>query len=196
METLVIASNNKHKIDEINQLFAQYNLPYKLKSMNDIGCFDDISETAETIEGNASLKSIYISEKYSMNCFADDTGLEVVALNGAPGVYSARFAGPQKIDSDNCNLLLEKLHNVSNRNAQFKTIISLQWQQNEYFFEGIVRGTIALQPKGNNGFGYDPLFIPDGYDSTYAEMNSSEKNKLSHRAKAVEKLITFFKQLP
>jgi XTP/dITP diphosphohydrolase len=195
MKTLVIASNNKHKIDEISALFTTDNLPFNLKSMHDIGCLDDIAETATTIEGNASLKSIYIAEKYKMNCFADDTGLEVSALNGAPGVYSARFAGEQKNDADNCSLLLQKLQNQTNRKAQFKTIISLQWQQSEYFFEGIAKGSISLQPKGNNGFGYDPLFIPDGYNLTFAEMNVTEKNLLSHRAKAIEKLITFLKLL-
>jgi XTP/dITP diphosphohydrolase len=192
---LIIASNNKHKIEEIKYLFETEGISFTLKSMQEIGCFDDIAETANTIEGNASIKSKYINEKYHVNCFADDTGLEVEALNNMPGVHSARYAGNHKNDVDNCNLLLQNLEQEQNRTARFKTIISLQWLGKEYFFEGIVKGKIAFEKKGTNGFGYDPLFIPDVYGITFAEMPNEEKNKLSHRAKAVEKLIQFLKQL-
>ena len=193
LHSLVIASNNKHKVEEIRQLFHEHQLSIQLQTMQEIECYDDIAETAETIEGNATLKSIYIADKYKMNCFADDTGLLVDALAGAPGVYSARYAGEQKSDADNCNKLLNELKNNTNRQAHFKTVISLQWNKKEYLFEGIIHGTIADSPRGNNGFGYDPLFIPRGETKTFAEMTHNEKNIMSHRAIAVNKLLTFLK---
>jgi len=193
LKNLVIASNNQHKIVEIKQLFLQSNLPFILQSMHDIGCYDDIAETAETIEGNASLKAIYIANKYSVNCFADDSGLEVKALNGKPGVHSARFAGEQKNDADNCNLLLQKMLNEDDRTAQFKTIISLRYNKQEYLFEGIIKGKIAFEKLGESGFGYDPLFIPENETRTFAQMLFQEKNKISHRAIATNKLIQFLK---
>ena len=193
LHALVIASNNKHKVEEIRQLFHEHHLSIQLQTMQDIDCYDDIAETAETIEGNASLKSVYIADKFMMNCFADDTGLLVDALAGAPGVYSARYAGEQKSDADNCNKLLKELEISTNRQAHFKTVISLQWNKKEYLFEGIIHGTIADSPRGNNGFGYDPLFIPRGETKTFAEMTHSEKNKMSHRAIAINKLLTFLK---
>ena len=193
MNTIVIASNNAHKVEEIQQLFALHQIPLNLLTLHDIECFDDIAETAETIEGNATLKSIYIAKKYKMNCFADDTGLLVDALDGKPGVHSARYAGPQKNDADNCSKLLIQLADKENRNAHFKSVISLQWNKKEYLFEGKIHGTIAVSPIGSNGFGYDPLFIPDGSKKTFAEMSQDEKNNMSHRAIAVNKLITFLK---
>ena len=193
MISLVIASNNQHKVEEIRELFLEHDLSLVLQTMRDIGCYDDIAETSETIEGNASLKSLYIADKYMMNCFADDTGLLVDALDGKPGVHSARFAGEHKNDSDNCIKLLNELKNKPNRNAHFKTVISLQWNKKEYLFEGIIHGTIADSARGINGFGYDPLFIPAGGTKTFAEMIQDEKNKMSHRAIAVNKLLTFLK---
>lgn len=193
MHTLVIASNNAHKVEEIQQLFDAHHLPINLQTLRDIGCFDDIAETAETIEGNATLKSVYIADTYQMNCFADDTGLIVEALNGAPGVHSARYAGEHKSDNDNCTKLLNALQHSPNRNAHFKTVISLQWNKREYLFEGCMYGTIADSKKGSNGFGYDPLFVPLGATKTFAEMTQEEKNQESHRAIAVNKLVTFLK---
>ena len=193
LHPLVIASNNKHKVEEIRQLFHDHQLFINLQTLQDIECYEDIAETAETIEGNATLKSVYIADKFMMNCFADDTGLLVDALAGAPGVYSARYAGEQKSDADNCIKLIKELKNKPNRQAHFKTVISLQWNKKEYLFEGIIHGTIADSPRGNNGFGYDPLFIPRGETKTFAEMTHNEKNKMSHRAIAVNNLLTFLK---
>ena len=194
MKSIVIATQNNHKLEEIKLLFSENNIPFNLLNLHDIGCFDEIAETSETIQGNASLKAMYISQKYNMNCFADDTGLEVKALNGAPGVFSARFAGLQKSDVDNCNLLLKKLENETNRSAQFKTVISLIWEQKEYLFEGIIKGQITTKITGINGFGYDPLFVPDGHNITFAQMDMATKNKISHRALATQKLINFLKK--
>lgn len=193
MVTLVIASNNAHKVEEIQQLFDTHHLPINLKTLRDIACFDDVPETSETIEGNATLKSVYIANTYQMNCFADDTGLLVEALNGAPGVYSARYAGEHKSDTDNCSKLLHELKDSSNRKAHFKTVISLQWNKKEYLFEGCIYGTIADINKGSNGFGYDSLFVPLDATKTFAEMTQEEKNRVSHRAIAIHKLITFLK---
>lgn len=192
---LIIASNNKHKIEEINALFNDEIINVELKSLSEAGIYDDIAETAVSIEGNAALKSSYIYQKYSFNCFADDSGLEVFALGGEPGVKSARYAGEQKNDLENCKLLLKNLSEKTNRKAQFKTVISLQIEGKEYQFEGIIKGTIGFEFKGKNGFGYDPLFIPEGFDITFAEMSNTEKNRISHRAVAIEKLIQFLKQL-
>ncbi|MEZ4854546.1 non-canonical purine NTP diphosphatase [Flavobacterium sp.] len=190
--TIVFASTNKNKISEIKQLLSA---SIKLLSLEDIGCFEDIPETAETIEGNAIFKANYVSKKYGYNCFADDTGLEVGALNGAPGVYSARYAGEQKNADDNMNKLLESLKNKNNRDAQFKTIIALRINNEQHLFEGIVKGKIIEEKKGAKGFGYDPIFVPEGFDKTFAEMEMSEKAALSHRGIATRKLIAFLENI-
>lgn len=186
--SIVFASNNQHKINEIQQLI---HAELKLLSLDSIGCVEEIPETALTIEGNAILKANYVTEKYGHYCFADDTGLEVEALNGEPGVYSARYAGEQKNANDNMQKLLKNLGSSTQRNAQFKTIICLNINGEQHLFEGIVKGKIGLEPKGNQGFGYDPIFIPDGYTTTFAEMSMEEKSKISHRGLAVEKLVRF-----
>lgn len=186
--SIVFASNNLHKINEIQQLIPS---ELKLLSLDSIGCYEEIPETALTIEGNAILKANYVTEKYGHICFADDTGLEVEALNGKPGVYSARYAGEQKNATDNMQKLLKNLEYSTNRNAQFKTIICLNINDEQHLFEGIVKGKIGFEPKGNQGFGYDPIFIPDGYTTTFAEMSREEKSKISHRGLAVEKLVRF-----
>lgn len=185
---LVFASNNKNKISEIQQMLPK---EITLLSLEDIGCFVDIPETANTIEGNAILKANYVTEKYGYNCFADDTGLEVDALNGEPGVYSARYAGEQKNSEDNMNKLLSELQDKSNRNANFKTVIALNINNTQHLFTGIAKGTIIEHKKGNQGFGYDPIFLPENYEKTFAEMNLDEKATLSHRGKATKELITF-----
>jgi len=186
--SIVFASNNLHKINEIQQLIPA---ELKLLSLDSIGCVEEIPETALTIEGNAILKANYVTEKYGHFCFADDTGLEVEALNGEPGVYSARYAGEQKNANDNMQKLLKNLEYSTHRNAQFKTIICLNINGEQHLFEGIVKGKIGVEPKGNQGFGYDPIFIPDGYATTFAEMSMEEKSKISHRGLAVEKLVRF-----
>ncbi|PXY42767.1 non-canonical purine NTP pyrophosphatase [Flavobacterium cheongpyeongense] len=185
---LVFASNNKNKIKEIQSIL---NGSIQLLSLSEIGCHEEIPETAATIEGNAILKANYVTEKYGYDCFADDTGLEVNALNGEPGVYSARYAGKQKDSNDNMNKLLEALKNQSDRSAQFKTVIALNLKGTQYLFTGIVKGTITLDKTGNQGFGYDPVFQPENYTETFAELTSEIKNKISHRAKATRQLIDF-----
>lgn len=189
---LVFASNNLNKIAEIKQMLPK---EIELLSLEDIGCTEDIPETADTIEGNAILKANYITEKYGFSCFADDTGLEVDALNGEPGVFSARYAGEQKNANDNMNKLLENLKNKSNRKAQFKTIIALNINEKQFLFEGIIKGDIISEKRGTKGFGYDPIFVPEGFTSTFAEMEMSEKAKLSHRGIATRKLISFLEAL-
>ena len=187
---IVFATHNRNKLYEIQNLVGNQ---YTLVNLNDIGCAEDIPETLPTIEGNASLKSHYVYEKYHHNCFADDSGLEVDALDGAPGVYSARYAGEPKDDNANTQKLLQQLHEVKNRNAQFRTVISLIIDGHETQFEGIVRGQIIHEKRGSMGFGYDPVFIPDGYDKTFAEMPLDLKNQISHRAIATNKLIDYLK---
>lgn len=189
MQQLIFASNNHHKINEVSAILKTFG--FNVIGLSDAGIYEDIPETAETIEGNASLKANYIFNKYNKDCFADDTGLEVESLNNAPGVYSARYAGEQKSADDNMNKLLYELEGKSNRKARFKTIIALIYQGKEYIFEGVINGIISMDKRGNNGFGYDPIFIPDGYDKTFAEMSAEEKNKISHRAIAVQKLADF-----
>lgn len=189
---LVFASNNLNKIKEIQQLLPGN---ISLLSLKDIGCFEDIPETAETIEGNALLKARYVKDKYGYDCFADDTGLEIDALQGAPGVYSARYAGNHKNTEDNIIKVLQELSNKNNRKAQFKTVIALIIKNQEYCFEGIINGKITTVKKGNNGFGYDPIFIPDNQDHTFAELSMEEKSKISHRGIAVQKLMDQLKQL-
>ena len=160
-------------------------------SLKDIDCLEEIPETAPTIEGNAILKANYVTKKYGYSCFADDTGLEVEALNGEPGVYSARYAGEQKNADANMNKLLTNLADRENRKAQFKTVICLNLNGNQHVFEGIIKGEIINEKRGSEGFGYDPIFIPNGYDKTFAEMPIAEKSKISHRGLAVEKLVAF-----
>lgn len=185
---IVFASNNKNKIQEIkNQLPREI----ELVSLEDIGCFEDIPETAETIEGNAILKANYVTERYNLPCFADDTGLEIEVLNNEPGVYSARYAGEQRDSNDNMNKVLEKLMDIENRKAQFKTVIALNLNNEQYLFTGIVKGNIGTEKVGNDGFGYDPIFTPENHSITFAEMDLNQKNEISHRGRAVKQLIEF-----
>jgi XTP/dITP diphosphohydrolase len=188
MMKLVFATNNQHKLNEVRRMLGER---FNVLGLSDIGCNEDIPETADTLEGNASIKSRYVHEKYGINCFADDTGLEVEALGMQPGVYSARYAGPQRNPEDNMNKLIVELDKIKNRKARFRTVISLIIGGNEQLFEGIVNGKIIEEKKGTMGFGYDPIFQPDGYEHTFAEIDMDEKNKLSHRGKAVEKLIAY-----
>lgn len=189
---LVFASNNKNKIAEIQKMLPS---SISLLSLEDIGCTEDIPETADTIEGNAILKANYVTEKYGYNCFADDTGLEVDALNGAPGVYSARYAGEQKDANDNMDKLITELSNIENKTAQFKTVIALNLNGQQNLFTGIIKGTIILEKRGKKGFGYDPIFVPENHDCTFAEMEMEEKAILSHRGIATRKLIDFLAAL-
>ncbi len=185
---LVFASNNKNKIKEIQALIPN---TIKIISLEDIGCAEDIPETAETIEGNAIMKANYVTEKYGYNCFADDTGLEVEVLNGAPGVYSARYAGEQKDANDNMDKLLSELKGKTNRNANFKTVICLNLNSTQQLFTGIINGKIIDKKIGTNGFGYDPIFIAEGHDKTFAELTLEEKAHISHRGIAVQQLIRY-----
>lgn len=192
MIKLVFATNNEHKLTEIKKML---NNKFELISLNEIGCTDDIPETADTLEGNASQKARYIFEKYGVNCFADDTGLEVEALGMAPGVYSARYAGPQRSSDDNMQKLLFELREIKNRKARFRTAISLIINGKETLFEGIVEGNILTEGKGEKGFGYDPIFQPLGYEQSFAEMALTEKNEISHRGRAVAKLISYLNNI-
>ena len=187
---LVFASNNQNKIKEIQLLFPA---TIQILSLEDINCLEEIPETADTIAGNAILKANYVSEKFGYNCFADDTGLEVEALNGEPGVYSARYAGEQKDANDNMDKLLLNLKGKSNRNAQFKTVIALNLKGNQTLFTGIIKGKIIEEKVGINGFGYDPIFVADNYTKTFAELTIEEKSGISHRGLAVNELINFLK---
>jgi len=188
MKELVFATNNKHKMEEVA---SKIKGKLKLLSLGDIGCFDDIAETGLTFRENALIKSNYIFKKYNRDCFGDDSGLEVGALDGEPGIYSARYAGKYNDHEANIDKVLEKLKNNPNRKARFKTVISLIWNGEAYFFEGTVEGIIRHERSGAAGFGYDPIFQPDGYETTFAEMSMEQKNAISHRAIAVEKLIVF-----
>ena len=186
---LVFASNNKNKIQEIQALVPN---TIQIVSLEEIGCTEDIPETADTIEGNAILKANYVTEKYGYDCFADDTGLEVEALNGAPGVYSARYAGEQKDANDNMDKLLFELKDKTNRKANFKTVIALNLNGKQNLFTGIINGKIIEEKIGTNGFGYDPIFVADGYNKTFAELSMEEKSNISHRGIAVKQLIEYF----
>ena len=192
MQQLVFATNNRHKLEEVQ---AKIQGRLKLLSLDDIGCRDDIEETGLTFSENAAIKSNYIGQKYQLNCFGDDSGLEVDALGGEPGVFSARYAGRHGDHEANMDKVLGKLANTDNRKARFKTVISLIWNGDERFFEGTVEGTIRRERTGNGGFGYDPIFQPDGYDITFAEMSMDEKNSISHRARAMEKLLDFLQSV-
>jgi len=185
---LVFASNNKNKIKEIK---SQLPDSIEILSLEDIGCNIDIPETADTIEGNAKLKADFVKRHYGYDCFADDSGLEVDALNGAPGVYSARYAGEQKNDNDNIDKLLEVLKEEDNRKANFKTVIALNLHTETYFFTGIIDGQLLKERKGTDGFGYDPIFVAEGMDKSFAEIDIKAKNAISHRGKAVAQLVDF-----
>ena len=187
---LVFASNNHNKILEIRHQLPQ---DIELLSLEDIGCHEDIPETADTIEGNAILKANYVTRNYGYNCFADDTGLEVEALNGAPGVYSARYAGEQKNADDNMDMLLAELEGKNKRSARFKTVIALNLNGQQHLFTGIVNGEITTERAGDKGFGYDPIFKPEGLSYTFAQLSLDEKQALSHRGRAVQQLIAFLK---
>lgn len=188
---LVFATNNAHKLDEISSILGE---KVELLSLKDIHCHVDIPETADTLEGNAMLKAEYIYKNYGLDCFADDTGLEVEALNGAPGVYSARYAGGEGQNAEaNMQKLLQNMQGVQNRKAQFRTAICLILDGKKHLFEGIVKGEIIKEKRGSSGFGYDPIFVPEGYTKTFAELGNETKNKISHRALAVEKLCRFLK---
>lgn len=189
---LVFATNNKHKLEEMRAIFGG---KVELLSLADIGCNDDIPETAETLEGNALIKARHIYEKYSLSCFADDTGLEVDALDGAPGVYSARYAGENNDSQANMQKLLQNLTGKSDRRAQFRTVIALIIDGEEKLFDGVVRGEISTERKGEAGFGYDPLFIPEGYDVSFAQMPSEQKNAISHRSRAASALNDYLQTL-
>jgi len=185
---LVFATNNHNKLKEVQALIPSQ---IKLLSLNDIGCLEDIPETQITIEGNAMQKAEYIKQHYGYDCFADDTGLEVEALNNEPGVFSARYAGAQRNADDNMNLLLKKLNGKDNRKAQFKTVIALHLNGDIQTFTGICKGEITLQKNGEKGFGYDPIFKPNGFNETFAEMDLELKNTIGHRGKAVNQLVSF-----
>lgn len=186
MTTLVFASNNPYKAREIEQILGP---GYAVKILTDIGCAEDIPETADTLEGNALLKARFVKEKYGYDCFSEDTGLEVAALGGAPGVHTARYAGEHKNSADNIALLLKNLSGEKNRRAQFRTVIALIRGDRTDLFTGVCTGTIAEETRGTGGFGYDSAFIPDGYEQTFAELGEAVKNQISHRAKATQLLV-------
>ncbi len=186
---LVFATNNLNKLEEVQ---IKVGSGFKLLSLKDINCFEDIAETGLTLNENATIKSSYVHENYNVSCFADDTGLEIFALNNEPGVYSAHYSGDRD-PIKNMDLVLQKLEGVEDRSARFRTVISLIINNKEHLFEGIVNGTIRKEKSGTAGFGYDPIFEPEGYDITFAEMSLADKNKISHRGRAMEKLIDFLK---
>lgn len=189
---LVFATNNENKIQEVRQLLGEN---IKLLSLKDTGCSFDLPENQSTLEGNASEKAFFVYNNYNINCFADDTGLEIDALKGAPGVLSARYAGKNKNFEANMQKVLENLSGISNRNARFRTVISLIINGQETLFEGIIRGTIIKEKRGNEGFGYDPVFKPEGYDLSFAEMSLEQKNSISHRGIAIRKLVDYLQKL-
>ncbi|HJA84437.1 MAG TPA: non-canonical purine NTP diphosphatase [Candidatus Bacteroides intestinavium] len=192
MKKFVFATNNAHKLEEVKAIVGA---KIEILSLKDIGCQADIPETADTLEGNALLKARFIYETYHLDCFADDTGLEVEALNGAPGVYSARYAGDAHNSEANMRKLLQELEGVENRRARFRTAFALILNGKEHLFEGIVNGHITPVRHGTSGFGYDPVFVPDGYTQTFAEMGDALKNKISHRAIGAQKLCRFLNTL-
>jgi len=189
-KTLCFATNNAHKLEEIQAILGD---SFNLLSLKDINCNEELPETGNTLEANSLQKAQYLYDHYQVNCFADDSGLEVNALNGEPGVYSARYAGEQRSHADNINLLLKNLEGKSDRSAQFRTVITLIQDGKISQFEGAIKGQIIEDQRGTDGFGYDPIFMPDNFDRTFAEMSLEEKGKISHRAKAFEKLIFFLK---
>lgn len=188
---LVFATHNAHKLDEVRDIVKDN---FEIISLTDIGCFDDIEESGSTLEDNARIKARFVKEKYGYDCFGDDSGLEVDALNGAPGVYSARYAGGNGHDSEaNVKKLMHEMEGASDRKAHFRTVIVLLLDGKEYQFDGRVDGTITSIPQGNEGFGYDPVFQPDGFDKTFAQLGMEVKSEISHRARAVKKLCKFLK---
>ncbi len=192
MESIVFVTNNSNKLREVGELMPNH---FELLGLRDIGFSGDIPEEQPTIEGNALQKARYIYQRFQVNVFADDTGLEVDALNGSPGVHSARYAGPNANDQANLNKLMHEMAGFTNRKARFKTVLALIFQGKEYSFYGITDGIITKSPEGQQGFGYDPVFKPEGYEQTYAEMPLSTKNSISHRGKAVRSLAAFLKRL-
>lgn len=188
---LVFATHNDHKLKEVQQLLPKN---IQLLSLKDIDCFDEIPETGDTLEENAKIKADHITQTYGLNCFSDDTGLLVDALNGAPGVYSARYAGEQKDASDNMQKLLNELNGKNNRKAHFKTVVHLNINGEVHAFEGTVEGVITDKEQGKGGFGYDPIFKPNGFDKTFGELPSDVKNSISHRGRAIRKLVEFLKK--
>ena len=189
---LVFATNNQHKLKEVQEMLSN---SIEVLSLKDIGCSKDVEETEITLEGNAKLKADYITEKYGFDCFADDTGLEVDALNGKPGVFSARYGGEHGNSEKNMQKLLKELHGKANRKAQFRTAVALNLENKQYLFEGICEGEILEKKTGTGGFGYDPIFKPTEASASFAEMNSEEKNKISHRGIAIQKLVDFLLNL-
>ena len=187
---LVFATNNQNKVNEIKSLLGE---GIEIVSLKEIGCNEELPETKETLEGNALQKARYVADNYNVNCFADDTGLEIESLNGAPGVYSARYAGENCVAEDNMTKILSELDGKENREAKFRTIVALILNGEEHSFEGQIDGVITRSKSGSDGFGYDPIFQPNGFDSTFSEMSMAEKNAISHRGKAVDKLVEFLK---
>jgi len=187
MQKLCFATNNPHKLREVRQVVKTF----QVIGLQELGCTEEIPETRPTIAGNSEQKAEYVWQHYQASCFADDTGLEVQALNGGPGVYSARYAGPERDADKNMGLLLKNLEGKGDRSARFVTVITLILKGEKHFFEGVVRGQIITEKRGNGGFGYDPIFVPTGYNLTFAELPAEEKNKISHRGRAVAKLIEF-----
>lgn len=191
MKKLVFATNNAHKLSEVRAILEPQ---YQIISLKELDCFDDIPETADTLEGNALIKAKYIHDKFGLDCFADDTGLEIDALGGEPGVYSARYAGEANDATENMNKVLENLGDDSNRNARFRTVITLILDKKTHYFEGKVDGRILSHPRGNSGFGYDPIFVPENYLVSFAQLSPEEKNQISHRARAVRELVKFLQK--
>lgn len=189
---LVFATNNAHKLDEVRDILGD---AFRVLSLREINCHDDIPETADTLEGNALLKARYVKEHYGYDCFADDTGLEVKALHNEPGVFSARYAGDAKDSRANMRKVLEKLHDQDDRSGRFRTVIALIRDGQEHLFEGVVNGTLIAAERGTAGFGYDPIFVPEGYTETFAELGDAVKNTISHRALAVQQLKTFLDEI-
>ncbi len=187
---LCFATNNPNKLSEIQGLLGG---EFELLGLKDIGCEEGLAEDQGTLEGNSLQKAQYVHDQYGVNCFADDTGLEVEALDSEPGVYSARYAGSHRSNADNMALVMKKLENATDRSAQFRTVVTLIIDGQQTQFEGVAKGTIIKEQRGSEGFGYDPIFVPDGYDQTFAEMTQAQKNQISHRGKAVEKLVEFLK---
>ncbi len=185
---LCFATNNPHKLAEVAKLLPAN---IRLLGLQEIGCFEDIPETADDLTGNAIQKAMFVWERFQINCFADDTGLEVHALNGAPGVFSARYAGPEKDNEANCAKLLQELSKHEDRKAQFRTVVCLILKGRQYLFEGVIKGKILLSARGNHGFGYDPLFQPEQSNQSFAEMSVHDKNQCSHRSRAINKLVDF-----
>ncbi len=188
MKKILFATANPNKVREVNQLLTG---TFLVESLSDIGFTEEVPETMPTIEGNALQKVRYVYERVRIDCFSEDTGLEIDFLDGAPGVYTARYAGPQRDPNDNMDLVLQQLGDTKNRGAQFRTVVALILNEQEYTFEGIARGTITLKKSGTEGFGYDPIFIPEGYDISFAQMDKDTKNEISHRGKAIRKLVKF-----